>query len=145
MEYRGYIIIQRNDGTVDVRDGDGKFLANFPTDQEAYEAIDENLPVLTKTIYSASASSDETYIASDIQERLNDMLQYYGYATTAFVDNISKYYDSDICDAEVTLSGEQIPDDVLSDIIDDITLLYDDLDIQLRLLITEDYYDDYYL
>lgn len=144
MEYKGYIIIQRNDGTVDVRDGDGKFLANFPTDQEAYEAIDENLPVLTKTVYSASTSGDETYISTDIQERLNDMLQYYGYTTTAYVDNISKYYHSDICDAEVTLSGEQIPDDVLLDMIDDITLLYDDSGIQLRLLITEDY-DDYYL
>lgn len=126
MEYRGYIIIQRNDGTVDVRDGDGKFLAHFPTDQEAYEVI------------------DETYIASDIQKRLNDMLQYYGYATSAFVDTVSKYYDSDICDAEVILLGEQVPDDVLSGMIDDITLLYDDLDIQLRLLITQDY-DDYYL
>lgn len=126
MEYRGYIIIQRSDGTVDVRDGNGKFLSNFPTDQEAYEVI------------------DETYIASDIQKRLNDMLQYYGYATSAFVDTVSKYYGSDICDAEVILLGEQIPDDVLSDMIDDITLLYDGLDIQLRLLITQDY-DDYYL
>lgn len=144
MEYKGYIIVQRRDGTVDVRDGDGKFVASFPTDQEAYEAIDENLPVLNKTVYSTSASSDEIYISSDIQEKLNDMLQYYGYATTAFVDNVSKYYHSNICDVKVTLSGERLPDDVILDIIDDITVLYDDLDIQLRLYITEDY-DDYYL